>query len=912
MRRFLAPWWVILGAASFLAYFLLLLHCDVWRPVPAGMDFQYSGGQAGLVVTRVSPDSPAAHAGIREGDRLISADGHPVGSRIEWQEAVLANLSFGQSLSLEMSRGQAGRRVDWVATRAGWDHWRRREGVDLLLTRLVQLITLGLGFVIVFRRPHDFGARIGGWLLATFGVFCIVPPYRFAAVWDGLPRVFGVLLWIPYVSTVLLPGLLLAFFLCFPRRVIHSLPAWLVIWSPALAIGVRQTWFQTSVVYRSGTASLPADWLGWRVGVGIGYLCAAAVVALVRFRRADPTERRRLAVMALGGGLGAVPGGFIALVFWRSSETGLFTSPTVALATLSLLIVPISFAYAILRHRLFDVGLIIRQGVRYAMARRLLLSIVPALAAMMMLDAYWHRDRAIAEQFAARAPVYGLLSVLALVAAHRRQRWLDGLDKRFFRERYDAQRLLHSVVEDVRRSPGLQEAAPLVVERIERALHPQFVTLLAQRADGESYEVLAVSPPAAGPAALPADSKLVALARLLGEPLDVSAAGDGWLSDHLPSAEAGVVEGLGIEVVVPIDAGRGRPAALLMLGARRSEEPYADEDRQLLWTIAESLAVLDGRDRRGLSPETVFEECSQCGSCFDSGTTACAADGTPLTTVALPRVLSRRYRLERRLGRGGMGVVYGAWDLSLARSVAVKVLREELVHDRESAGRFEREAQMSAMFMHPNVVTVHDFGVAGSSRAFLVMELLEGTRLRDEIEQGPLAGPRVLAIMRGVCAAVDAAHRRHLVHRDLKPENVFLTRHDGVETPKILDFGIAKAFSGASSRAQFDTAVGVMIGTPRYMAPEQLRGGAPEPSWDIWALALVTYEMLTGSHPFATLALGLPGVDLGAQPAWSAGDGRVPAAWQPFFSRWLSVDPAGRPCDARGFLDELSQMLEQG
>jgi tRNA A-37 threonylcarbamoyl transferase component Bud32 len=911
MRRFLAPWWVMLCATSFLAYFVLLVYCDIWRPGPDGIELQSSGDQIGLLVTGVSPDSPAAHAGIEKGDRVLSADGHPVTSRLEW-EGVQASVRFDRPVVIEISRDQAVRRVEWVVARGDWNHWRGREGAELILARLVQLVTLGLGLIIVFRRPQDFGARIGGWLLATFGVFCITLPYRFADVWHGLPAAFGVLLWIPYVSTVLLPGLLLAFFLCFPRRVIRSVPAWVAIWAPALAIGVRQTWFETSVVYRPGTGSLPADWLGWRAGVGIGYLCAAAVVALVRFRREDPTERRRLAVMALGGGLGAVPGGFIALVFWRGTETRLFASPTVALATLALLIVPISFAYAILRHRLFDVGLIIRQGVRYAMARRLLLSIVPVLAALMALDAYWNRDRAIAEQFAARAPVYGLLSVLALVAAHRRQRWLDALDKRFFRDRYDAQRLLHSVVEDVRRSPGLLEAAPLVVERIERALYPRFVTLLAQRAEGAPYDALAATPASAGPATLAADSKLVALARLLGEPLDVSAAGETWLSDHLPSAEAEVVEKLGLELVVPIDAGRGRPAAVLTLGPRRSEEPYAEEDRQLLSTIAESLAGLDGRDRRGLASESVFGECPDCGACFDHGTATCAADGTALTTVALPRVLSSRYRLDQRLGRGGMGVVYSAADLSLARSVAVKVLREELVHDRESAGRFEREAQMSAMFTHPNVVTVHDFGVAGGSRAFLVMELLEGARLRDEIDQGPMPGPRVLSIMRGVCAAVDAAHRRHLVHRDLKPENVFLTQHDGIETPKILDFGIAKVFSGASSRAELDTAVGVMVGTPQYMAPEQLRGGAAEPSWDIWALALMACEMLTGSHPFATLALGVPGMALPSRPAWCAADSGASPAWQPYFSRWLSVDPAARPLDARGLLDELSQMLEQG
>ncbi len=911
MRRFFAPWWVVPCAASFLAYFLLLLYCDIWRPEPEGLTLTSSAGLDGLLVEAVSPDSPAERAGVRAGDTVLSADGRPLRSRLEW-ETVQTNLRFDRPLSIEVLHGGTVRRVEWTVTREGWGYWLGREGIELLLTRLVQLVTLSLGLFVVFRRPGDFGARVGGWLLATFGVFCLTFPYRLFDVWRELPWAAGAWLWLPFISAFLLPGLLLAFFLCFPRRVVHSTVAWVAIWMPALAVAVRQTWFDLNVVYGVSGDRLPDRWFGWRFGVAMGYLCAAAVVAIARYRRADPTEGRRLAVMALGGGLGAVGGGFIAFVFWRGSQTAVFASPWVALATLSLLVVPLSFTYAILRHRLFDVTLMIRQGVRYAMARRLLLSIVPALAALMAVDAYLHRDRAIEVQFVQRAPIYGLLSVLALVAAQRRQRWLDALDRRFFRERYDAQRLLHAVVEDVRHSPGLAEAAPLVVDQIARALHPRFVTLLAQETEGEPYEVVAAAPPSVGPVDLAASSKLVALARLLGEPLDLSAAGDGWLASRLSPVETAVVERLGLEMVVPIDPGRGRPAALLVLGTRRSEEPYAEEDRQLLWTIAQSLAVLGGRDRRDPSSETVFAECGRCGACYDHGTPTCPADANPLTPVALPRVLSRRYRLERRLGRGGMGVVYAASDLSLGRPVAVKVLREELVHDVDSAGRFEREARISAMFMHPNVVTVHDFGVAGGSRAFLVMELLEGTRLRDEIDQGPLAGHRVLAIMRGVCAAVDAAHRRHLVHRDLKPENVFLTHHDGIETPKILDFGIAKVLARESASTEFDTAVGAMIGTPRYMAPEQLRGGSPEPSWDIWALALVAFEMLTGSHPFAALALGLPGAEPAARPAWGADDGRVPAAWQPYFSRWLAVDPAGRPGDARGLFDELAQMLEQG
>jgi eukaryotic-like serine/threonine-protein kinase len=260
-----------------------------------------------------------------------------------------------------------------------------------------------------------------------------------------------------------------------------------------------------------------------------------------------------------------------------------------------------------------------------------------------------------------------------------------------------------------------------------------------------------------------------------------------------------------------------------------------------------------------------------------------------------------------------MGVVYAALDLSLDRSVAVKVLREDLVGDRESAERFEREARISARFTHPHVVTVYDFGVVSGSRGFLVMERLEGTTLRDEISQGPLEHARVVTIMRGVCAAVDAAHRRHLIHRDLKPENVFLSRNDGAESPKVLDFGIAKVLSGGPAALERDTTVGLMLGTPQYMAPEQLRGGSPEPSWDLWSLGLMTFEMLTGSHPFATRALGLSDGGMPtAQPTIGRDSCGVPPAWQPFFARWLSLDPAGRSSDAGALYQELEQMLAEG
>ena len=458
---------------------------------------------------------------------------------------------------------------------------------------------------------------------------------------------------------------------------------------------------------------------------------AAAVVAFIKYRRSDASDRRRLGVLLLGGGVGAAAVGPMALTFYLGPETTLFASPATAIATLLLLIVPLSFAYAILRHRLFDVRVIIRQGVRYALARRVLISLVPALLAVLAADVYLHRDRSIGEQFGTRAPVYLAAAAGVMIAQWQRRRWLDALDRRFFRERYDAQRLLRCVADEVGRLRSVHQAAALVVEQVELALHPRFVTLLSRMPGDDTYRVVATAPATAGPALLPGGAKLFALARVLGTPFDVSAAGVDWLSAHLPATEAAMVGALGLELIVPIDLGADRADAILALGARRSDEPYASEDQELLWTIAQSLAVIVGRERTGRSMDDVFEECPQCGRCYDAGTSRCAADAAALAPVHLPRVIVGRYRLEMRLGRGGMGVVYSATDLSLDRDVAVKVVREELVGDRESAERFESEARISARFAHPHVVTIHDFGVVSGSRAFLVMERLNGTTLRE-------------------------------------------------------------------------------------------------------------------------------------------------------------------------------------
>jgi serine/threonine-protein kinase len=349
----------------------------------------------------------------------------------------------------------------------------------------------------------------------------------------------------------------------------------------------------------------------------------------------------------------------------------------------------------------------------------------------------------------------------------------------------------------------------------------------------------------------------------------------------------------------------------MVLGAKRSEEPYSREDQELLATIATSLALLLERPAASVKASSHFEECPNCGKCYDTYTGRCRDDGAALLPIGVPRLLAGRYRLEARLGRGGMGTVYEASDTALERVVAVKVIREDLLASSEAAERFRREARATASFAHPNVVTIHDFGFATEARAFLVMERLNGRTLREELQrEGRLPASGTLEILRGVCAAVDAAHCRHLIHRDLKPENIFLCQDRRGLVPKVLDFGVAK-FLPLAMHSTAETASGALVGTLRYMAPEQLRGEPPKASWDIWALGTITYEMLAGTHPYAEVnSLEWPAALIAGRwtPVWEHFV-EVPVRWQQFFERAFASEIARRPASALVFLSELESAL---
>ena len=257
------------------------------------------------------------------------------------------------------------------------------------------------------------------------------------------------------------------------------------------------------------------------------------------------------------------------------------------------------------------------------------------------------------------------------------------------------------------------------------------------------------------------------------------------------------------------------------------------------------------------------------------------------------------YRLLERIGRGGMATVYRAYHPALDRNVAVKVLPEFFAEDPEYRERFQREARSIARLRHPNILEVFDFG-SEEGVAYIVMELAEGGTLADHLG-GPMPLDRVLAYLEPLGAALDYAHHSGVLHRDIKPGNILL-RKDG--TPVLADFGLSR-IAGAGRRL---TATGTVIGTPEYMSPEQAQDGQVGPGSDLYALAVVAYEMLTGRVPFrseTSSAAVLVSHLTRPMPAPHELTGELSAHIEDVLRRGLAKNPGDRYPTARAFVSAL-------
>ncbi|MEW6732724.1 MAG: protein kinase [Acidobacteriota bacterium] len=220
--------------------------------------------------------------------------------------------------------------------------------------------------------------------------------------------------------------------------------------------------------------------------------------------------------------------------------------------------------------------------------------------------------------------------------------------------------------------------------------------------------------------------------------------------------------------------------------------------------------------------------------------------------ILIGQVIAGKYRIERLLGRGGMGAVYEGQHLLLERPIAIKVMQGQMAEDERAVARFLREAKAAAKIEHPNAVTIYDFGILQGNVAYIVMEYIRGRSLRQWlVEYNAAPAQQAVEWLAQACEAVAAAHEQGIIHRDLKPENIMLKEGvDGKLTVKVVDFGLAKLVSGDPGSGVHITKTGEVLGTPYYMAPEFYDGEQVDQRADIYALGIITYEMISGQAPF--------------------------------------------------------------
>ncbi|MCA9601913.1 MAG: serine/threonine protein kinase [Myxococcales bacterium] len=319
--------------------------------------------------------------------------------------------------------------------------------------------------------------------------------------------------------------------------------------------------------------------------------------------------------------------------------------------------------------------------------------------------------------------------------------------------------------------------------------------------------------------------------------------------------------------------------------------------------------------------------CPTCGRRFEEVLLFCPDDGVRTLErsddevtreIAVPdkligRTIDGRYRVETKIGEGGMGNVYLATHVVLNRKLALKVLAGDMARNPEVVARFQQEAQSATAIGHQNIIDIVDFGALPDTTAYFVMEYLDGKSLTSLLEAGePPPADEIIHIVRQIAEALSAAHARGIVHRDLKPDNIFVIRRgDSDRFVKVLDFGIAKVGGAASKLTQ----TGVIFGTPHYMAPEQAAGQAVDHRADIYSLGIILYELCVGQVPFdADTYMGILSKHMFEPPPVdpTVVEGRGLGAFRPMILKALAKKPEDRYQSMEELIADLDLVAEGG
>ncbi len=614
-------------------------------------------------------------------------------------------------------------------------------------------------------------------------------------------------------------------------------------------------------------------------------LCAAVAIFAVIIRNyhtvtaADQRRRVKWLVYASIAGISPLALSQAAEIIWRTSGSNnpfvdniLFTF--LWMSNLLTLIIPVVSCYVILKHHVFDINVVIRRGVQYLLAKNALRLGLTLPVIALLVTVLANPNRTLAEiAFRNSIYFYLLLITAAALSLQFRRRLSDWIDRKFFREAYNQEKILHTLIDDVKKLDSMSEMSRRVSLEVERALHPERVYLFYRQRDHRELSLGYSSGGTSQQLHIPEEFRLLPFMEDQGCAQDFPFPH----KNNLPQEEKDWLARLGTRLIVPLSGSDARLAGLFLLGEKKAEVPYTPRDRELLEALADQIAIVyeNVRLKESIAHErkikhevlarvdqqriNLLKECPACGACFDWEALACTADGSELQlSLPVERTIEARYRLERLLGRGGMGAVYQASDLRLQRQVAVKILSGSMFGNIQALRRFEREAQAAARLRHPNIVTVHDYGVLSTEGAYIVMELVAGETLRARLKRERQLMPATAAdIFDQLLEGVKAAHQAGVVHRDLKSENIFLVGTESERTRVyVLDFGLAKLTQTIAPDAQSQspaapvTTPGAVLGTFGYMSPEQLTGGTVDERSDLFSIGVMTVEAITGRRPF--------------------------------------------------------------
>ena len=598
-------------------------------------------------------------------------------------------------------------------------------------------------------------------------------------------------------------------------------------------------------------------------------------------------------------------------------------------------IVPVT-VYSVAVDRVMDLRFLIRLTLQYALARYAVWAISLGPLVYVAFDIHANQQLTIAEYLERSRPAGPFaLSTVGLVALASRQHLLRAIDRWFRLEPTDQTRTLARLEQRYRTADSLRGVTKALAEELSRGLHAMSVAVLLVNHDGtELVPVEGMTAP------IRCDSALLEILRTTRGDVRLDSQTLGSIARLLPPTDREWLDDAGVHLLFPLVASTGMLLGVVVIGEARTGLPYMSAHFALV-TAAGGHAALQIENRR-LRGREADESCPRhesgaqgldwqdepavyCPACalvWSPETRRCSC-GSATTGAALPLIVQGKFRLECLVGAGGMGVVYLAVDMVLDRQVAIKTLPSLR---SESAERLHREARTMAKVLHPNLALIYGTE-QWRGTPMLIVEYLDGGTLRDWIRRGPVPYADVIDLGIVLADVLDRVHASGVLHRDVKPSNIGYTSD---RRPKLLDFGLAlldqaggsgltaEPLSGRATEAlarSADPAATVtvderLVGTPLYLAPEALAGIKPQPSFDLWGLALVLYEAIAGRHPFAAddVRTVLAAAERAGVPDIRDYRPTCPVGLAAFLRDALSPNITGRPESAGAMRSELSRL----